>query len=146
MQISKTDFKGLYLSMSAGKWHIPQLNYQQTTVFVVDLLVSIIWWPKDQGFSKVNETQVPKTVFGHLNQHIMPRVYYPINKLKSVRLVLMLFYLKIIIWKLCSTSVSSVLSSVVSNHENKHFSPKSNNIICNVTFCILFVYLIEDRM
>ena len=55
-----------------------------------------------------------------------------------------LFSEKIIIWKFCSTSVSSVLSSTVSNHENKHFSPKSSNIHVHVTW--LFVYILYTSL
>jgi len=45
-----------------------QQNYQKTEVCVVNLQLAIFGDQRIEGFRKmVNETQVSKTVFGHLN-------------------------------------------------------------------------------
>ena len=49
--------------------YIRQLNYEKTEVFVVNLLLAAILVTKGSGVlaKKVNETQLSKTVLGHLN-------------------------------------------------------------------------------
>ena len=62
LQIIKTDIKGLFICFD-----IAMVNYQKTEVCVVNLLAAIIGDQRIKGFgNRVNETQVPKTVFGHL--------------------------------------------------------------------------------
>ena len=78
----KNDFKGR-LNLSALPWqrHIRQLNYQKTEVCASNLLVAIFGDQRIKVLEKkVNETQVSKTVFRHLNQSVRRPVSHSVSQ------------------------------------------------------------------
>ena len=57
--------------MLPWQWHIHQLNYQKTEVYVVIFLAAIFGNQGSRVLEKmVTETQVSKTVFSHLNPKV----------------------------------------------------------------------------
>jgi len=65
--------------------HICQLNHQKAKGCVVNLLAAMFGDHRVNGFrEKVNETQVPKTVFSHLKtQQIISKTSYKPFKFPS---------------------------------------------------------------